>query len=407
MFKLALRNVLRNKRRSFLTGLSIAFAVMIVIFLWTFVSGIVVGMFNNYVTGSVGHIRVLNTDYLKRETMLPLSATVPDYQRLITTLEQDQSVKLATGRIKFGVLMDIKGRSKPVLGVGIDPQREEAVLGLSQKMVSGTVLMAGTSETVVGAGLAKELGLKTGDTLTVITQTAHGSLSGLNLKVAGIFSLGIASVDNRTFYLSLDQAQRLLDMDGRVTEIFLLIKNPDQAVQVAAELGRKLPAGLTAVPWQANGFLFYMMTIIKNLYAAIYAFILLLASFTILNTMFMAVMERTREIGMMKALGMKEGEIGRLITLEALILGTIASLIGAAGGTLLAYYVSTAGIDYTAAFKSIRDVEIPLSYIYRGEFSWLTILVGFSLGVLFSVLASIFPARRAAKMEPTEAMKAG
>lgn len=405
MFKLALRNVLRNKRRSFLTGLSIAFAVMVVIFLWTFVSGILVGMFNNYVTNSVGHIRVLNTDYLKREIMLPLSATVPDYQRLITTLEQDQSVKLATGRIKFGVLMDIKGKNKPVLGIGIDPQRESTVLGLYQKMISGKMFAAGTSETVVGAGLAKELGLKTGDTLTVITQTAHGSLSGLNLKVAGIFSLGIASIDNRTFYLSLGQAQQLLDMDGRVTEVFILIKDPDKAVQVAAGIGKTLPAGLTAVPWQANGFLFYMMTIIKNLYGAIYAFILLLASFTILNTMFMAVMERTREIGMMKALGMKEGEIGRLITLEALILGTMASLIGAAGGTLLAYYVSTVGIDYTAAFKSIRDVEIPLSYIYRGEFSWLTILVGFLLGVMFSVLASIFPARRAAKLDAAEAMK--
>ena len=405
MFKLALRNVLRNKRRSFLTGLSIAFAVMIVIFIWTFVSGILVGMFNNYVTGSVGHIRVLNSDYLKRETMLPLSSTVADYQRLIKTLEQEPAVKLATGRIKFGVLMDIKGKNKPVLGIGIDPQREEAVLGLSQKMLSGKVFSSGTSETIVGAGLAKELAFKTGATLTVITQTAHGSMSGINLKVAGIFSLGVASVDNRTFYLALDQAQQLLDMDGRVTEIFLLIKDSDKAVEVAAAIGKQLPAGLTAVPWQSNGFLYFMMAIMKNIYAAIYAFILILASFTILNTMFMAVMERTREIGMMKALGMKEGEIGWLITLEALILGTMASLIGAAGGALLAYYVSTKGIDYTAAFEKIRDVEIPLSYIYKGEFSWLTILVGFLLGILFSVLASIFPARRAAKLDAAEAMK--
>jgi len=143
----------------------------------------------------------------------------------------------------------------------------------------------------------------------------------------------------------------------------------------------------------------------KLIYAVIYAFILVLASFTILNTMFMAVMERTREIGMMKALGMREGEIGRLITLEALILGVMASLVGAAFGTLLAYYVSTAGIDYTAAFKQIKDVEIPLGYIYKGEFSWLTILTGFMLGVFFAVLASVFPARRAAKLEAVEAMK--
>ena len=405
MFKLALRNVLRNKRRSFLTGLSIAFAVMVVIFLWTFVSGVVSSLFSSYVTGSIGHIRILNIDYLKRETMLPLSRTVYDYQQIMTAVEQNKNVTLATGRIKFGVLMDIKGKNKPVLGIGIDPQREEVVLGLSQKMVSGKVLAAGTSETVVGAGLAKELELKTGDTLTVITQTAHGSMSGINLKVAGIFALGIASIDNRTFYLSLDHAQQLLDMDGRVTEIFILIKDPDKAIQVAAEIGRKLPAGLTAVPWQANGFLYFMMSIMKTIYGAIYAFILVLASFTILNTMFMAVMERTKEIGMMKALGMREGEISRLITLEALILGGMASFAGAIGGTLLAYYISTAGIDYTAAFEKIRDVEIPLSYVYRGEFSWLTILTGFSLGVMFSVLASIFPARHAAKMLPTEALR--
>ena len=398
---------MRNKRRSFLTGLSIAFAVMVVIFLWTFVSGIISGMFQNYVTNSVGHIRIMNADYRKRETMLPLSATVYNYQNVINQIERDPNVKLATGRIKFGVLMDIKGRNKPVLGVGLDPVKEESVIGLSGKMVSGRMFAGGTSETVVGLGLAKELGLKAGDTLTVITQTAHGSLSGLNLKVAGIFSLGVPSIDNRTFYLPLNQAQQLLDLDGRVTEIFLLIRDHDRAVEVAKKLDKTLPSGLIAVPWQANGFLFYMMVLIKYMYAGIYAFILLLASFTILNTMFMAVMERTREIGMMKALGMKEGEIGRLITLEALILGVMASLAGAAGGTLLAYYVSTAGIDYTAAFKSIRDIEIPLSYVYKGEFSWLTIGTGFLMGVFFSVLASILPARRAAKLEPTEAMKAG
>jgi ABC-type lipoprotein release transport system permease subunit len=378
---------------------------MIVIFLWTFVSGVVASLFDNYVTGSVGHIRILNADYLKRETMLPLSKTVPNYQQVIDEVVQDKNVTLATGRIKFGVLMDIKGRNKPVLGIGIDPQREEAVLGLSKKMVSGKVLAAGTSETVVGAGLAKELGLKTADILTVITQTAHGSMSGINLKVAGIFSLGVASIDNRTFYLLLDQAQQLLDMDGRVTEVFILIKDPDKAVEVAAEIGKTLPAGLTAVPWQANGFLYFMMSIMKKIYGAIYVFVLVLASFTILNTMFMAVMERTKEIGMMKALGMKEGEISRLITLEGLVLGVMASFVGAIGGTLLAYYISTAGIDYTAAFKQIKDVEIPLSYIYRGEFSWLTILTGFLLGVVFAVLASIFPARRAAKLDAAEAMK--
>jgi putative ABC transport system permease protein len=108
---------------------------------------------------------------------------------------------------------------------------------------------------------------------------------------------------------------------------------------------------------------------------------------------------------MMKALGMREGEISKMIILEAALLGAIASFIGAVGGTLLAYYISTAGIDYTAVFSKMGEVEIPLPYIYHGLFSWVTVLVGFSFGVFISVAAAVFPARRAARMEPVEALR--
>lgn len=405
MFKLALRNVFRNKRRSILTGLSTAVAVMIVIVGWMFISGILNDMFNNFVTASIGHIRVLNSEYLRRETMLPISSSIYNYQSVIKSIEGNKEVKLATGRIKFGVLMDIKGKNKPIIGVGIDPVREEAVLGLSKKMVEGRVMSAGTKETNVGVGLAKELGLKTGDTLTVITQTAQGSLSGMNLKIAGIFSLGVAAIDRRIFYLPLDQAQSLLDMDGRVTEIFILLKEPNNAVRAAADIKKTLPAGLTASPWQDNGLLYFMNTVAKGIYEVIYAFILILASFTILNTMFMAVMERTKEIGMMKALGMKEGEISRLIIYEAAILGVMSSFIGALGGTLLGYYISVNGLDYSALYEKMSNVEIALPNVYHGLFSWQTVLTGFLLGVFISILAAVFPALRAARMEPTEALR--
>lgn len=405
MFKLALRNVLRNKRRSLLTGLSTAIAVLVVIVGWMFISGILADLFNNSVTASIGHIRVLNADYLRRETMSPLGSSIYDYRSIINSIEARSEVKLATGRIKFGVLMDIKGKNKPIIGVGIDPVREEAVLHLSKKMVEGRVMSTGTRETNIGIGLAKELGLKIGDTLTVITQTAQGSLSGMNLKIAGIFSMGVPAIDKRIFYIPLDQAQYLLDMDGRVTEIFILIKEPNDAIKVAAEIKKTLPPGLTVSPWQDNGFLYFMNNVAKGLYEVIYAFILVLASFTILNTMFMAVLERTKEIGMMKALGMREGEISRLIIYEAAILGVISSFIGALGGTLLGYYISTHGLDYSALYEQMGDVEVALSNIYYGLFSWGTVLTGFLLGVVISILAAVFPAWRAAKLDPAEAMR--
>jgi len=95
----------------------------------------------------------------------------------------------------------------------------------------------------------------------------------------------------------------------------------------------------------------------------------------------------------------------RLIVLEAMILGVMASFVGAVFGTLFGYYISVVGIDYTAVFEKMGTVEIPLPNVYHGLFSWTTILTGFILGVVFAVLAAIAPARRAAKLEAAEAMR--
>jgi putative ABC transport system permease protein len=311
----------------------------------------------------------------------------------------------ASPRIKFGVLLDYMGKNKPIIGVGIDPLKEEKILGLSKKMVAGRVVNIGAREVNIGARFAKELGLKIGDTFTVITQTSGGSLSGMNLKVVGIFSLGAASIDGRTFFLPLDKAQELLDLEGKATEIIVILKDPGESRAFAAAAQKMIPKGLTARPWQDNGVLYFYIAIARYIYMGIYALILILASFTILNAMFMAVMERKREIGMMKAMGMKAREVVRMIVLEALLLGIGASLAGAAAGAGLSWYISTAGVDYTAVFEKMGNTEIPLSYVYRGLFDWNFILTGFLLGIFFTVLAAFAPARRAARLDPADAMR--
>ena len=134
--------------------------------------------------------------------------------------------------------------------------------------------------------------------------------------------------------------------------------------------------------------------------------VLFLASFTILNTMFMSVLERTKEIGMMKALGLKDRQVMGVILYEALLIGIIASFIGALWGTGIAYYLATEGIDYTTTFEAMKGTfNIPMTYVYRGLFSWGIIGFGFCMGILFSVAAAVPPAIRASKMEPTEALR--
>jgi len=410
MFKIALRNIWRNKRRTLLTGSSIAAAVMIVIYVWSFISGVIEFSFDNFIRIQSGHLRILNINYLRREKMFPLEANIADYSAIQKMIEENPQVTTTAGRIKFGVLLEKQGEEKPVMGVGIDPQKEEAISHLSQYLVAGKKIETGEKQTNVGEILAKELGLKVGDTLTVVTQTAYGSMAAMNLKVVGIFRYGVPSYDGRIFYLPLDKAQELLDLSGRVTEIFVLLKDKDQAPAVAREINglfkEKKLENYTAVPWQDQGIVYFWMRMAKSVYGFICFLILLLASFAILNTMFMSVLERTREIGMLKALGMKNRQIIWLILFEALVMGIGASFVGALFGSVISFYLSTQGIDLSAIFEKMRGTfNFPVSYVYRGIFSWANVFWGFVFGVFFSVLAALPPAWAAAKMEPEKAMR--
>jgi len=409
MFKIALRNIFRNKRRSVLTGLSIAVAVMIAVYLWSLLTGIMDNLFDNTIRMTNGHVRILNTEYVKREKMMPLEANIPNYIPVERIAEANPNVTFAAGRIKFGVLMEYKGNNKPVFGTGIVPETESNISRLDQKIVQGRMIRAGQEEMNIGVNLANDLGLKLGDTLTIVTQTAYGSITAMNLKIVGIFSYGVVSIDSRTFFLPLDKAQQLLDLDNSVTEIFVFIKDMNKAQEVAQEIKASLeqvyPGRYTAKAWQDQGILFLYMGLAKNMYGFIYFLVLFLASFTILNTMYMSVLERTKEIGMMKALGLKDRQIMGVVLLEALLIGTMASFIGAIWGSGIAYYLTVVGIDFTATFEQMKDFNFPLSSVYRAIFSWGIVFFGFCMGILFSVVAAIPPAFRAAKMEPTEALR--
>lgn len=405
LIRLALRNVWRNWRRSMLSGFSITAAVTVVIFMWSFLQGEVKMVFDVFMKTSSGHIRITSTDYLKREKMMPLEKNIPDYQKILAVLQKYPEVQTATGRIKFGVLLDYQGNNKQSLGLGIDPEKEEKILELSRKIVSGRLLAPGFDEANIGGRMSQELGIKLNDVLTVVTQTAYGSFSAKNLKVVGIFNFGSPVMDRRTFFVPLPQAQDLLDLSRAVTEIFVMIKKPEKARELAPKISRDLekisPGRYTAKAWQDQGVIYFWMMLAQYMYMALYAIVLLLSGFTILNTMFMAVLERTREIGMMKALGAKNRQIIGLIILEAIVLGALASFLGAVLGTALSYYLSTHGFDLTA---SVGKMDFPIPYVLYSDFQWKYVFTGFFFGIFFAVLAALPASLRAAKMEPREAL---
>jgi putative ABC transport system permease protein len=401
ILRLAVRNVFRNSRRSILTGASIMFSVAVLIIAWSFIEGAVKDMNDAYIRFQSGHIRVLTEEFAKQERMLPLQYSIPDYLNIQKRVAAVPGVETVTGRLKFGVLLDYEGNNKQTMGIGIEPRAEESILDLSKKIVQGRVIRSGTDEVNIGVNMAKDLKLKLGDILTVVTQTAYGSLSAKNFPVVGIYNFQSPTIDRKVFLIPIASAQYLLDLPGSASELFIITDNADHARRAGKNIAAALGQGFRVTAWQDQGAIYFFLVMVRWLYLIILIIMVLMSAFTILNTMFMTVLERTREIGMMKALGMTNRQLVIMVMLEALILGALASLVGAVLGAGMSYYFSTHGLDLT---KTVEKMDFPTFNVYYGDFSWKYILVSLIIGMACSIFAAIFPALRAAKLEPTEAL---
>jgi len=405
LLKMAFRNVLRNKRRSILTAVGIIIAVMLIIYAQGFITGMVDSMLENTARIKSGHVRVVTPEYLRREKLSPLEEAVyitPELQEMVA---ETPEVEAFTYRIPFGVLLSKDERSKPAFGTAIDVEREKGFLDLSAEnyLVEGSYLDAADEAILIGKGLAEELGFKVGDSLVIITADAYGSPSGMNLTVKGIIELGHANLDDNAFYIPLAAAQQLLDLKGRAAEVLVLLDSRDNSEKVAsrwqAEAGDAM--GLKFVPWQQDAFL-GVLTMATRIYWVIYAIILLIASATIINTMLMAVFERMKEIGILKAMGMRGNRILWLLTAEASMIGLFGAVIGAVLGivlVLLAPEVNFSALSGMAIGSIYFNPIIPVS-LTPG-----VVLACFLFGWFVATLTALYPARHGTKVRPAEALR--
>lgn len=405
LLKMAFRNVLRNKRRSILTAVGIIIAVMLIIYAQGFITGIVDSMIENTARIKSGHVRIVTPEYLRREKLSPLEESVFITPELEEMVETTPEVTAYTYRIPFGVLLSRDERSKPAFGTAIDVEREKGFLDLSAEnyLVEGSYLEPDDEAILIGKGLAEKLGFSVGDSLVIITADAYGSPSGMNLTIKGIVELGHANLDDNAFYIPLAAGQQLLDLEGRAAEVLVLLDTKDHSEKVASawqdEHGEAM--GLQFVPWQQDDFL-GMLTVVFRVYWVIYAIILLIASATIINTMLMAVFERMKEIGILKAMGMRGNRILWLLTAEASMIGLFGAVIGAALGVVLVLlapevnFSTLSGQDMGSIyFNPIIPVNLtPGVVLACSLFGW-----------FIATLTALYPARQGTKVRPAEALR--
>ncbi len=398
--KLAYRNFFRNTRRSIISGISVAIAIASIIFARSYIKGATDNISNNVVKLISGHIRITTKEYERRERLFPISEAIDLTSEFYRTLENEEIV-LFSPRIKFGVMLGEEELNIPAVGYAIEPERELNILGLNKRIIKGSYIASREKTTIIGKDLAKRLNVVCGDTLTIITRTAYGSPTGINLLIKGVFSTGIGGIDRSIFYVPLDIGQRLLDLEGRATEIVIIVKNPDRAIEVAREIKSNIDFAVT--PFQYNPLLQYLNAfgIVESI---IYLIILLVACAAIANTMIMVIFERTKEIGMMKAMGMNNPSIIGLLVMETGIIGTIGSFIGTVLGGILSYWLKHQGIDLSM-FSSSASADIPFGPVIYLSPTPLLIVGAFLFGLLVSIIVALLPIRGVTKLEPAQALK--
>ncbi|HCF58288.1 MAG TPA: hypothetical protein DFS52_09890 [Myxococcales bacterium] len=292
--------------------------------------------------------------------------------------------------------------------LGVDPAREPRVTLLHEKLVEGEYLGERPEKKILlGAGLARSLEAGVGDELVVVTQAADGSMGNALFRVGGVLKTGSVATDRSGALVHLRDLQELLVLEGRVHEVALLAKTRDGAPSLASDAERTLEGrGLLVRTWaQVNPELAKMLEL-QSVGSWIILFIVFsVASLGVLNTMLMSVLERTKELGVLRALGLRPRQVVALVLCESALLACVAAVVGTGLGLLADGYLVTYGLDLTRFIGDFSFGGIAFGPVLRGEVR-LDRIVATVVG-LFAVtlIASVWPALRAGRLRPVEAMR--
>jgi ABC-type lipoprotein release transport system permease subunit len=413
LWRLGWRNAWRNPRRSLLSAGAVAVAFAVLLVVEGLREGMATQMLDNGTRLTLGHVQLHDRGYLPDRGLYdtlggPRGTDVP---ALLRAVEAAPGVEGVAPRVFGFGLLSTGPRSAGAQLMGIDPDREAPVTRLLDAVVAGHGLAGAPPNAVLlGRTLAEELGAAVGADVAVVTQAADGSLGNELFRVQGVFETGLAGLDRTLALVRLADLQALLALGpSRIHEVAVRVADPQRAGDVAAALAGRggLPPGIQVDPWQrlAPALVDYL-ALLRGWNWIMVAIVGMFAGLGVLNTMLMAVFERTREIGVLAALGMRPWQLLAMVLVESAALAVIglgAGLgLGAAG---MAYFVEQ-GWDLSRWARGLTIAGVLVDPVLRGAWAWQG--TGGTAGALgaTTVLAALVPAWRAARLRPVEALTA-
>ncbi len=402
IIKLAFQNLTRYKRRTIITSFAIAFGLMMFIFVDSMLQGAEKESELNLKKYETSYLRILHEEYWEDRLMKPLDLNIEDPDAIIRDLEE--AGYTATKRITFTADMILNSAdfgeegNLSVAVQAVDTVRDREVFDFEGALVEGRFPEAGSDEVVIGSWFAEDIRAEVGYFVSLITRGNGGFYEVMDLEIVGIVNCPNPNVNRSLLMMPFDTADMYLDMGGSATEIDITL--PERAnVETHAAAVQQFAQGYEVLTWRdlARDYL-ALAEAKRGGTGTILFLVFIIAAVGISNTMLMAMWERTRELGMMRSLGMKDSSIRLAFIIEAGGIGLVGAVIGTTLGCLANLFLVNHGIDFGFVTRDM-DIGYRVATVMKGVWSVKTLVVSLVSGVVLSMIVAYLPTNKALKMD--------
>ena len=398
LFKLAYRNLGRNKTRSLLSALAVGIGMSLLLLMASVLEGEMRGALDNTIRLQSGHLQIRPASYEEGKLSLKWEDLIANPDQVADQIAALPQVTVATPRLIASTIMTIGDESKSAQILGIDPD-SAANQPFREGMLSGEFLQADDREGIlVGNLLAEKLGLEVGERANLLVTTSNGDVSEQLFTIRGIFTTKTPGFDEGTIFMPIAKAQTITTTENHASTIFVLLQDREQAEPLKLALQSNNYQVLT---WrEQNQFVVQFEDYAGVFLIFLYLIVLGITATVVTNTLVMAVFERTREIGILAAIGMKGRGIMAQFLVEAALLAT-GGVIGGMiiGGAMVAYFNVNGFYIGNMGITGVLFEERIYAYLTLNNAITLAIVT-----YIITLVASLYPARLAARMEPVEAL---
>jgi len=401
IFKMAFRDLGRNRRRSFFSALAVAIGLALLMLMSSVIQGEMGSALESAIYLQSGHIQVRAASYDENKSSLKWEDLVDNPEQVASNIALLDSVQAATPRLFASGFLSTGDESSGIRIVGIDPQ--SAANGPYRKgILSGDFLTADDREgLLIGQPAAAKLHLQVGDKVSLSVNTSNGDVMEQAFIIRGIYTTETYGFDSATVFLPLAKAQAITQTENHASTIFVILKDTSFTDSAASQIN--IPAGLEVKTWKdLNALITEFETMANSYIGFFYLIILAITASVIINTLIMSVYERTREIGILSAIGMRGARIMGLFLSESVFLAVGGVLLGLILGVFAVYlfnlkgfYIGNMGLSGFLVADTIR--------------AQLTVDKTISLTIMTfvaTILSGLYPAWMASRLEPVAALRA-